>query len=49
MVFEKTAPEPHPTTLIRAVDAQERVFYRYSERNPVRAGLVPACRRVDVG
>jgi hypothetical protein len=34
MAFEKTSPDQHPTTLIRPVDAQERIFYRYSERNP---------------
>jgi hypothetical protein len=40
MVFENPSPNQDPTTLIRPVDAMERLFYRYSERNPAHFALV---------
>lgn len=40
MVFEKTLTGQEATTLIRTVDAMERLFYRYSERNPTHFALV---------
>jgi Condensation domain len=40
MVFETGSPGHEATTLIRTVDAAERLFYRYSERNPAHFALV---------
>lgn len=40
MVFENPSPNQDPVTLIRPVDAMERLFYRYSERNPAHFALV---------
>src|ERR1700761_1156050 len=42
MVFEKALTDPAAATLIRTVDASERLFYRYSERHPAHFALVAA-------
>jgi hypothetical protein len=40
LVIENSSPHEHATTLVRPVDALERLFYRYSERNPTHFVLV---------
>lgn len=40
MVFGKSSPDQQAATLIRPVEASERLFYRYSEPNPAHFAVV---------